>query len=163
MLSDSRPDRAVRGHIHLPPEWVANDSVFFITINCQSRGKTQLTVDDLPGKIFPTITHYRDSRLWWPEMVLLMPDHLHALVSFPWEKKQGMSAVIGNWKRYIATAFGIQWQRDYFDHRIRNEADHLATWAYIRENPVRAGLAGNFAEWPHVWFPDRIGWGDGVS
>ena len=70
-----------------------------------------------------------------------------------------MSSVIGHWKRYTATAFGIQWQRDYFDHRIRSETDHLATWSYIRENPVKAGLVEKALDWPHVWFPDRIGWG----
>ena len=69
-----------------------------------------------------------------------------------------MAAMIEKWKRYTSRAYGIEWQRDYFDHRIRSETDHLNTWAYIRENPVRAGLSQNYAEWPHVWFPDHIGW-----
>ncbi|RYD30946.1 MAG: hypothetical protein EOP87_15680 [Verrucomicrobiaceae bacterium] len=133
----------------------------FITINCRVRGKAQLTSDDLPGKIFSAISHYQQNRRWWPEIVLLMPDHLHALISFPWEQGQGMGSVIGQWKRYTAKAFGIGWQRDYFDHRIRSDADHLASWAYIRENPVRSGLVGDYADWPHVWFPERTGWDSG--
>ena len=94
-------------------------------------------------------------------MVLLMPDHLHALISYSWEKAQGMNRVIADWKRYAATQFGICWQRDYFDHRIRSQQDHQSTWSYIRENPVRAGLVKTYDQWPHVWLPTGIGWPDG--
>lgn len=91
-------------------------------------------------------------------MILLMPDHLHALVSFSWMKGKGMNRVIENWKRFTATRSGISWQRDYFDHRIRSEQDHQSTWFYIRENPVRAGLVETYDQWPYVWFPTGIGW-----
>jgi hypothetical protein len=46
----------------------------------------------------------------------------------------------------------------HYHHLIRNEADHEDKWSYIRENPVRKGLVETFDQWPHVWFPDRIGW-----
>jgi putative transposase len=112
----------------------------------------------LPHKLFATVSHYRDSHRWWPEIVLLMPDHLHALVSFSWEKKNGMQSVLADWKRYTARAFEIDWQRDSFDHRIRDEADGADKWSYIRENPVRAGLVETFDQWPQLWFPHGIGW-----
>jgi putative transposase len=140
---------------------VSLDSVFFLTINCKHRGVSQLTGEDLPQRLFAAVSHYRDSQRWWPEIVLLMPDHLHALVSFSWEKKNGMQAVVGDWKRYTARAFGIDWQRDFFDHRIRDEADGSDKWDYIRENPVRAGLVERHDQWQHVWFPDGIGWSQG--
>jgi len=69
-----------------------------------------------------------------------------------------MGNVIRDWKRYTAKSTGVEWQRDYFDHRIRNEPDHAAIWAYIRENPVRAGLVDTHDQWPHVWFPGKTGW-----
>lgn len=28
------------------------------------------------------------------------------------------------------------WQRSYFDHVIRNEADYLRIWQYIDDNPA---------------------------
>ena len=28
------------------------------------------------------------------------------------------------------------WQRSYFDHVIRNEADYLRIWQYIGDNPA---------------------------
>jgi REP element-mobilizing transposase RayT len=112
----------------------------------------------MPHRLFGSVTNYYEHRRWWPEMLLLMPDHLHALVSFSWDPKQGMNTVLGNWKRYTARKFGIGWQREFFDHRIRNDADHLEKWRYIRDNPVRAGLVEDPQQWPHVWFPERIGW-----
>jgi len=159
MLPESRPDRGARGESHLPPEWVSGDAVFFITVNCKRRGMPQLTCGDLPEKLFAAVSHYRDLCRWWPEIVVLMPDHFHALVSFSWEKKNGMQPVLGDWKRYTARTFGIEWQRDFFDHRVRDEADGADKWAYIRENPVRAGLVGRYDEWAHVWLPHGIGWG----
>ena len=157
MLPESRPDRSNQ-QIHVPPDWIAPNCTFFITINCQVRRKDQLTVEGMPEKLFGAVSHYHANRRWWPEIFLLMPDHLHAMVSFSWETRQGMNSVLRDWKRYTARTFGIGWQRDYSDHRIRSESDAQATWSYIRENPVRAGLAEQYAAWPHVWFPDHIGW-----
>jgi putative transposase len=87
-----------------------------------------------------------------------MPDHLHGLFAFPWKTASDLKGVVTNWKRYCSRRAGIDWQRDFFDHRIRNVDDHADKWAYIRTNPVRAGLVESADEWPHVWFPDRIGW-----
>jgi len=161
MPLEDLPNRQVRGNSHVPPEWVETDAVFFITINCKPRGAIHLTAGDLPGRIFDSITFLRDRRMWFPEMVLLMPDHLHALISFSWEKNHGMNRVLTDWKRYVATKFGISWQRDYFDHRIRSEQDHQSTWFYIRENPVRADLVESYDQWSHVWLPSGIGWPKG--
>lgn len=160
MSSEEHPSRGARGDSHIPPEWVATDAVFFITINCKPRGQNHLTAGDLPARLFDSITFLRDRRTWFPEMFLLMPDHLHALVSFSWEQDRGMNRVLADWKRYAATQFGISWQRDYFDHRIRSEQDHQSTWFYIRENPVRAGIVETYDQWPHVWLPNSIGWPD---
>jgi putative transposase len=158
MPSEDLPSRRARAGSHLPPDWVPNDSTFFITINCMPRGTNHLTAGDFPKKIFDSISFLHQRRTWFPEIVLLMPDHLHALISFSWEPKMGMNRAAADWKRYLATQFGISWQRDYFDHRIRSEQDHQSKWNYIRENPVRAGLVKTYDLWPHVWLPHQIGW-----
>ena len=145
----------------MPPPWVEDSAVFFISINCKKRGVNQLAVPDVSEKLFESIHFYHQKRYWFPEVVLLMPDHLHALISFAWDEGMGMGKMISNWKRYTARSLGIDWQRDFFDHRIRSEEDHAQTWTYIRENPVNAGLVDNFAKWPYVWFQDsENGWED---
>ena len=158
-LEKSRPDRDARGDFHVPPVWVEQDALFFITINCANRGIPQLTSENIACELFESISFYKNSNRWWPEIVLLMPDHMHALIRFSWSPKNGMNEVISAWKRYTARKNGINWQRDFFDHRIRGEQDHNDKWHYIQQNPVRKGLVGNFADWPYVWRPHQIGWG----
>jgi putative transposase len=152
------PNRRARGASHIPPDWVENDATFFITINCKPRGVAQLTAADMPLKIFESFAFLHARRACFPELVLLMPDHLHALISFSWDMHQSMNRVISDWKRFVANKLGVNWQRDFFDHRIRSPQDHQTTWVYIRENPVRAGLVDSFDKWPHVWRPCGIGW-----
>jgi REP element-mobilizing transposase RayT len=67
-----------------------------------------------------------------------MPDHLHALLAFPPDKK--MSNVIDTWKSFHAKQSDISWQANYFDHRIRTDAELEEKAAYIRRNPVVKGL-----------------------
>ena len=157
-LPESRPDRNPREKSHVPPFWVEKEALYFITINCAERGKNQLAIDSVAKELFSTISFYHESGCWWPEVVLLMPDHLHALIRFAWSQGHGMTTVIRNWKRYTARKLGIAWQRDYFDHRIRSDDDHSQKWSYIQQNPVRKGLVQEFADWPYVWRPNQQGW-----
>jgi len=50
---------------------------------------------------------------------------------------------------------GIGWQRDFFDHRLRKNEAYLEKAAYIRMNPVRAGLVASAEDWPYVWEQGR--------
>ena len=86
---------------------------------------------------------------WWAHLVLLMPDHMHALMGF--QRQTEMNAAIAQWKRYSAREAKIQWQSGYFEHRLRNDKNGVEKAHYIRMNPVRAGLAGTPQEWPYVW------------
>ena len=40
------------------------------------------------------------------------------------------------------------WQEDVFDHIMRSRESYAAKWAYVRENPVRAGLVSRAEDWP---------------
>ena len=85
------------------------------------------------------------------QFLLLMPDHLHALASFPRDVEPG--AVIAEWKKFTARILKIQWQGDFFDHRLRSDESARDKEEYIRQNPVRAGLVGKAEDWPYVWWP----------
>jgi mono/diheme cytochrome c family protein len=81
-----------------------------------------------------------------------MPDHLHALVSFPPEAL--LRETIANWKRFLATKLSIDWQRDFFDHRLRREESFTEKADYIRANPVRTRLVTSSEDWPYFWQPE---------
>lgn len=77
-----------------------------------------------------------------------MPDHTHALIAFPSDRQ--MSQVISAWKSWHARHSAVVWQNDYFDHRIRNEAELDLKAGYIRRNPVVKGLCRRPEDWPWV-------------
>ncbi len=39
------------------------------------------------------------------------------------------------------------WQPEFFDHLIRSDESYDQKWDYVRNNPVRAGLAGQAEDW----------------
>jgi len=88
---------------------------------------------------------------WFVHLWLLMPDHLHALISFP--RGIDFTKIISNWKEITAKRAGIAWQRDFFDHRLRSHESHEEKEQYIRQNPVRKGLVSRAEEWEFVWEP----------
>ena len=134
---------------HQIPSWVSGNPTIFITINCVPRGKNQLAIFSIAEALKESIAVRVALGHWWPRLILLMPDHLHGLITFNPEKT--MEQTVRNWKRFAAGNFQIVWQRDFFDHRIRNEESLEEKWQYILHNPVRAGLTASPEEWPFVW------------
>src|SRR5947199_10730074 len=68
-----------------------------------------------------------------------MPDHLHALLSFPPSGKP-LRLIISKWKEWTAKELGIVWQRDFFEHRLRHDESRREKADYILHNPVRNKL-----------------------
>jgi len=81
--------------------------------------------------------------------MLLMPDHLHAVLAFP--PAPGMKKSVENWKHYLATHQKIDWQRDFFDHRLRNHLELEKKISYILMNPERRGLCERAGDWPWIY------------
>ena len=141
------PERKVLPHA--VPAWVQDGATFFITINAQDRSGAPLIQDNRPSLLWESVKWRMEQGLWWPRLFLLMPDHLHMMVNFP--KTHSMKEVVRNGKHWTSDALDIQWQRGFFDHRIRNISEYEEKAAYIRLNPVRKGLAPSAADWPYIW------------
>ena len=82
-----------------------------------------------------------------------MPDHLHALISFPPSGKP-VKLIVRKWKEWTAKTVGINWQRDFFEHRLRREESRREKADYILQNPVRKKLAARAEDWRFVYFAD---------
>ena len=83
----------------------------------------------------------------WIDCFTLMPDHTHLIVS-----SRRDSVTIGNWVKAFKALImwkDFRWQRGFFDHVIRGDESRSEKWAYIRENPVRAGLVRHPDDWPY--------------
>jgi putative transposase len=121
-------------------------ATYFITICCVARGVNQLCKDDVARVLFDTVRRYHDAGRWYLKLLLLMPDHLHLLIGVPSETS--LSDLMRDFKRITARLGRIGWQRNFFDHRLRNDESLDEKAAYIRQNPVRVGLIGPEDEWP---------------
>jgi len=119
--------------------------VFFITICCVPRGKNQLACEKVWRVIDETLGYRQSQGEIQVRSVLAMPDHLHGLFSFP---TGGMLKQISSVKEWVAKKAGVEWQRGFFDHRIRTWESGTEKAEYIRQNPVRAGLVASADEWP---------------
>ena len=83
----------------------------------------------------------------------VMPNHVHVLL----EQRRGfpLAEVVKSWKAYtarraneIAGRSGPFWMRDYHDRRIRDDKHRNQAAAYVRNNPVKAGLCERPEDWP---------------
>jgi len=134
---------------HVRPGWVREDAVYFITICAEPRGRNTLCRPSVAEGIWSSVTKYAERGNWWPVLFLLMPDHLHALLTFP--RCESIAQRIGAWKRFTSRTLGVVWQRDFFEHRLRHDESWCEKSAYIEHNPIRAGLVTSTEAWPYVW------------
>ena len=140
---------------HGAPHWVEPRALFHIRIRLE-RDKEQKALTNLPlgEAILDSPKFYEAKMRWHLPLFLLMPDHVHAVLSFPRDKS--MSEVIRDWKRFHTRVNHVVWQDGYFDHRLR--ADERGTQLsaklnYIRQNPVAAGLCARAEDWPWIIDP----------
>ena len=82
----------------------------------------------------------------------VMPNHIHAVVT-PLESHT-LSSIIQSWKSFSAHQINrilererAVWQRESFDHLVRDEASFERFVMYTENNPVAAGLARRPEEW----------------
>jgi len=133
---------------HEIPSWVENGSIFHIRIRCHHYYKYSLTDQSIGDPLFKSVKSYQRNKIWHCRLIVLMSDHLHALLSF--NPTRSMSIVIGEWKKYHRRVNGIKWQDNYFDHRIRNYKELELKSTYIRHNPVVKGLCAKPELWPWI-------------
>jgi putative transposase len=96
---------------------------------------------------------------------VVLPEHLHCVIELP----DGDTDFALRW-RLIKLVFSRSlplrekrfarrgqrersvWQRDYWEHLIRDEVDLRAHLDYLHFNPVKHGLVGRVADWPYSTF-----------
>lgn len=126
---------------HNTPAWVPDTAIFHVRI----RSHTCLTSDGIGRKLLDSASLYKDKGIWSCYLMVLMPDHLHALLSFGLDR--GMKATIQSWKHYHAAQNGIKWQDGFFDHRIRSNQEYTRSYDYILDNPVRQKICKKPEDW----------------
>jgi REP element-mobilizing transposase RayT len=134
---------------HAVPQWVPTESPFFITINCEPRNHNQLCRPGTGNKVLHAANHYHVTGVWNCRLLLLMPDHLHAIIHF--SATPGLKTSISNWKKFLARTAAINWQTNFIDHRLRDHHQLVEKIDYILLNPIRNNLCHRIEDWPWIF------------
>ena len=89
-----------------------------------------------------TIAHYRDAGKFLLHEFVIMPDHIHVLLTPTQEisLERAMQFIKGGFS-FRMKERGSVWQPSFTNHRIRDWEDYEHHRDYIVMNPVRARLA----------------------
>src|SRR4030065_305645 len=144
---------------------------YFFTVNLAERRSDLLVrhIEDLRT----VIQRVKEAHPFVTLAMVVLPEHLHALWRLPpgdadyplrWSQiKAGFSRHLPKYERIRASRQtkrerGI-WQRHYWEHQIRDEADLARHVDYIHYNPVKHGLVSRPVGWSHSTLHSYIKWG----
>jgi putative transposase len=133
--------------------------VYFLTWRCR-QGQRLAAAEH--GQVLAALLHYNDGK-WKVYAAVVLPDHVHLLVQ-PLPHPDGgvynLAEIIHSVKRYSVYEInkrrdiqGSFWQDERYDRIVRDEEEFLEKWNYIRNNPVKGGLAKRPEDYP--WLYER--------
>lgn len=84
-----------------------------------------------------------------------MPDHAHVLLQLG--RRHTIGQLIGRWKAAVTRSCSgtASWQRDFWEHRVRDDENLEDYGLYILLNPYRGGQCAADEVWPGWWLPDE--------
>ena len=134
---------------------------YFFTVALAARGTTTLTDEiGLLRSVYGAVTREHPVKT---HAIVILTDHLHAV----WTLPEGDDNFSVRWKKIMAgfsrhcQAVGQVspskarkgekgiWQRRFWEHAIRDEADFRAHVEYCWFNPVKHGLVAHPEDWPY--------------
>jgi len=137
---------------------------FFFTVTLADRSSDALVGNiDLLRRTYASV---QKARPFETIAICILPDHLHAIWLLPAEDadfstrwnvikgafSRGLPASASRSRSKIAKREKGIWQRRYWEHVIRDDADLAGHIDYIHFNPVKHGLVSRVSDWPHSSF-----------
>src|SRR5256885_3513387 len=119
-----------------------NQRTFFVTtVTWQRR---PIFLDELKVTLLlEVLLHYRDQGKYLLHEFVIMPDHLHLLISpaLDISLERAMQFIKGNFSYRLGKEAKLKvWQESFTDHRIRDAEDYEKHRSYIHLHPMLPGL-----------------------
>jgi len=147
----------------LSPTPSARQHIFF-TVALAERSRT-IFVDNI-DLLRESIRQVKSVHPFQIVAMVVLPDHLHSIWTLPsddcdystrWRQiKSGFSRALPPSEHISASRKAKQergiWQRRFWEHTVRDEADLSRCADYIHFNPVKHGLANKVSAWPYSTF-----------
>ena len=99
-----------------------------------------------------TLYHYRREGSYLLHAFVLMPDHVHVLLTPAKDVtiERAVQLIKGAYSHELGTLIGRNseiWQRGFTDHRIRDAQDFIHHRNYVHQNPVVGRIVANSSEY----------------
>jgi putative transposase len=126
---------------------------YFITTKCWQR-RSLFQVSEVAEVMISTLFDYRDSRAYLLHEFVIMPDHVHLILTPNSETslEKAVQLIKGGSSHRIHKERGNRmeiWQVGFHDWTIRDLDDWKAKANYIHMNPVKARLCERAEDWPY--------------
>jgi len=136
-----------------PAHRTAPGASYFVTTKCWE-GRNAFQVTEIAEILLNTLFHYRDSGGYLLHEFVIMPDHLHLILTpnLQTSLEKAVQLIKGGSSHRIHKKRGGRreiWQVGFHDWTIRDLDDWNAKANYIRMNPVKARLCERSEDWPY--------------
>ncbi|MEO6805856.1 MAG: transposase [Edaphobacter sp.] len=114
---------------------------YFVTAVTANRRRL-FQVESNANILLETLTHYRTQNRYQLHAFVIMPDHLHAIITPSPEVslEKAMQFIKGGFSFRLKSKLDV-WSRSFNESQILTLEKFEACKSYIEQNPVRAGLA----------------------
>jgi putative transposase len=130
------------------PTRATSHGTFFITTQSHDRRRL-FQVTATAELLIETLQHYRHEGHYKLHAFVIMPDHIHLLLTPTGiTLERSIQLIKGGFSHRLASTLPI-WQRGFTDRRMRDRDDFLTHRTYIHHNPVRAHLCQLPEDYPY--------------
>jgi len=122
--------------------------IYFVTM-CVKDRRNVLARPEIFEAIKTAISQLRK---WHVLAFVVMPDHVHCVVSPVDDRSLSVGDFSHGFKRVLRKGLDSQpweWQRGCFDRLLRSDENLRSKWIYVKNNPVRHGLTKGAEDWPY--------------
>lgn len=144
-MNDEEPEKLYtrRNSLRLQGFDYSSRRVYFVTVTVQNR-RTLFYNRELAKAVVDCLTDLREKMQFNLYCYCLMPDHFHALIGIG-KSNVELGKICGAFKSLTTRIYwkygqGQLWQRGFYDHIVRNEADFAECLKYIKNNPAKKDL-----------------------
>lgn len=106
---------------------------------------------------------WREANEWQVGRYVMMPDHVHFFCSPVSAQSRALEKWMQYWKSLVTKRWPDShlipiWQASHWDRQLRREENYDTKWEYVRQNPVRRGLAQRPEEWLYQGQLNELVW-----
>jgi putative transposase len=161
--------------------WRVRGGTYFLTINLLERGSDLLVrhIDALREAVRRT----RRDRPFHIDAWVVLPEHMHCIITLPTGDDDFSNRIKAMKIRFVRAVPATErrsrtrvarrergiWQRRFWEHVIRDDADYARHMDYVHYNPVKHGHVTAVRHWPFSTFHRLVeagvyprDWGGGV-